>query len=84
MEKKIKKEFLKECELFFTQKTKQLITGKPIKIFNVNNKDGTSYKRTEMTPWPVNEFSRRSAKKVCRNIYENIVSEKNSNKKNRK
>ena len=69
MESIIKKEFLKQCELFYTKNAKQLIMGKPIKIFTVYKKDGKNHKRTEKTPWPVNEISRRNAKKVCRNLY---------------
>ncbi len=78
MERIIKKEFLKQCELKYTEKAKQFIMGKSIKIFTVNKKDGTSYKRTEKTPWPMNEISRRNAKKVCRNLYEIFANKKKS------
>lgn len=71
MDKIIKKEFLKQCELFFTKEIKQFIMGKPIKINNVNKSDGTSYKRTEKTHWPVNEISRKNAKLICRKLVDN-------------
>ncbi len=78
MERIIKKEILKQCELIYTEKTKQFIMGRPIKIFTINKKNGTSYKRTEKIPWPVNNISRRSAKKVCRDIYEIFANKKKS------
>ncbi len=68
MDKTIKNEFFSQCELFFTQQIKQLIMGKSIKVFNVNKSNGTSYKRTEKTPWPVNEISRKNAKLICRKL----------------
>jgi len=73
MEDIFKKEFFKQCELFFTQKTKQFIMGKNIKISNINKKDGTNYKQTEKTPWPINEISRKNAKNICRKIYDNLT-----------
>lgn len=73
MDRIIKKEFLKQCELKYTKNAKQFIMGKPIKIFTVYKKDGTSYRRTEKTPWPVNEISRRNAKKFCRNLFESLT-----------
>ena len=73
MENEVKKEFLKQCELFYTKETKEFIMGKKLKISKVNKKDGKSYRRTERTPWPVNEISRKNAKKVCRNIYDIIA-----------
>ncbi len=38
MERIIKKEILKQCELIYTEKTKQFIMGRPIKIFTINKK----------------------------------------------
>ena len=73
MERIIKKEILKQCELIYTKNAKQFIIGKPIKTFTVYKKDGTSYKRTEKTPWPVNEIARRNAKKFCGNLFESLT-----------
>ncbi len=78
MERIIKKEILKQCELYYTEKAKQLIMGNPIKIFIINKKNGTNYRRTEKTPWPVNNISRRFAKKICRDIYEVFGNKKKS------
>lgn len=71
MENIIKKKISERCELFFTREIKQFIMRKPIKIYKVNKRDGTSYKRTEKTPWPINEISKRSAKLICRKLMNN-------------
>lgn len=71
MESVIKKEFSEQCKLFFNRKIKQFIMGKTIKIYKVNKRDGTNYMRTEKTPWPINEISKRSAKLICRKLMNN-------------
>jgi len=68
MEQIFKDAFMKKCVIDTNRIIKQLITDEPIQIREVYKKDGTTYKRTSRTKWPINEISKKYAKDLCKKL----------------